>query len=232
MGDVKSDLEIAQAAELNHIKTIAEKIGVSEDDMEMYGKYKAKLPLNLIDAKKVEESNLILVTALTPTPAGEGKTTVTIGLTEGLNKIGKQAMAVLREPSLGPEFGIKGGAAGGGYSQVIPMEDINLHFTGDFNAIEKANNLLSAVIDNKINDLKLYVIDKRCQGSLGPTPWYFGDGTFDNEFALNTTYYPSTTDTTNGIVTITLSIFSITYLWLYESLKYTFSKKYYEKFRK
>lgn len=150
MGEVKSDLEIAQAAELNHIRTIAEKIGVSEDDMEMYGKYKAKLPLNLIDDKKVEESNLILVTALTPTPAGEGKTTVTIGLTEGLNKIGKQAMAVLREPSLGPVFGIKGGAAGGGYSQVIPMEDINLHFTGDFNAIEKANNLLSAVIDNNL----------------------------------------------------------------------------------
>ena len=150
MSEVKSDLEIAQAAELNHIKTIAEKIGVNEDDMEMYGKYKAKLPLNLIDDSKVEKSNLILVTALTPTPAGEGKTTVTIGLTEGLNKIGKQAMAVLREPSLGPVFGIKGGAAGGGYSQVIPMEDINLHFTGDFNAIEKANNLLSAVIDNNL----------------------------------------------------------------------------------
>tara|TARA_R110002050_G_scaffold300722_2_gene471941 strand:- start:85554 stop:87236 length:1683 start_codon:yes stop_codon:yes gene_type:complete len=150
MGKVKSDLEIAQAAQLDHIKTIAAKIGVKEDDIEMYGKYKAKLPLNLIDDKKVAESNLILVTALTPTPAGEGKTTVTIGLTEGLNKIGKQAMAVLREPSLGPVFGIKGGAAGGGYSQVIPMEDINLHFTGDFNAIEKANNLLSAVIDNNL----------------------------------------------------------------------------------
>ena len=150
MGEVKSDLEIAQAAKLNHISTIAAKIGVKEDDIEMYGKYKAKLPLNLIDDKKVDQSNLILVTALTPTPAGEGKTTVTIGLTEGLNKIGKQAMAVLREPSLGPVFGIKGGAAGGGYSQVIPMEDINLHFTGDFNAIEKANNLLSAVIDNNL----------------------------------------------------------------------------------
>lgn len=150
MGEVKSDLEIAQAAELNHISSIAAKIGVKEDDIEMYGKYKAKLPLNLIDDAKVAQSNLILVTALTPTPAGEGKTTVTIGLTEGLNKIGKQAMAVLREPSLGPVFGIKGGAAGGGYSQVIPMEDINLHFTGDFNAIEKANNLLSAVIDNNL----------------------------------------------------------------------------------
>lgn len=150
MGEVKSDLEIAQSAELNHISTIAAKLGVDEDQIEMYGKYKAKLPLNLIDDQKVAKSNLILVTALTPTPAGEGKTTVTIGLTEGLNKIGKQAMAVLREPSLGPVFGIKGGAAGGGYSQVIPMEDINLHFTGDFNAIEKANNLLSAVIDNNL----------------------------------------------------------------------------------
>ena len=150
MSEVKSDLEIAQAAELNHIKTIAEKIGVNEDDMEMYGKYKAKLPLNLIDDSKVEKSNLILVTALTPTPAGEGKTTVTIGLTEGLPILFKPSMAVLREPSLGPVFGIKGGAAGGGYSQVIPMEDINLHFTGDFNAIEKANNLLSAVIDNNL----------------------------------------------------------------------------------
>lgn len=150
MGEVKSDLEIAQAAELEHISKIAGKLNVNEDDIEMYGKYKAKLPLNLIDEKKIAQNNLILVTALTPTPAGEGKTTVTIGLTEGLNKIGKQAMAVLREPSLGPVFGIKGGAAGGGYSQVVPMEDINLHFTGDFNAVEKANNLLSAVIDNNL----------------------------------------------------------------------------------
>ncbi|MCB0478685.1 MAG: formate--tetrahydrofolate ligase [Crocinitomicaceae bacterium] len=150
MGEVKSDLEIAQAATLEHISKIAAKLNVSEDDIEMYGKYKAKLPLSLIDEKKIAQNNLILVTALTPTPAGEGKTTVTIGLTEGLNKIGKQAMAVLREPSLGPVFGIKGGAAGGGYSQVVPMEDINLHFTGDFNAVEKANNLLSAVIDNNL----------------------------------------------------------------------------------
>jgi formate--tetrahydrofolate ligase len=116
----------------------------------MYGKYKAKLPLSLIDEKKVKKNNLVLVTALTPTPSGEGKTTISIGLTEGLNKIGKQATVVLREPSLGPVFGIKGGAAGGGYSQVVPMEDINLHFTGDFNAIEKANNLLSALIDNNL----------------------------------------------------------------------------------
>ena len=145
-----TDIEIAQAKKLQHIKIIANKLKVEEDDIEMYGKYKAKLPLTLIDDEKIKENNLVLVTALTPTPAGEGKTTVSIGLTEGLNKIGKQATVVLREPSLGPVFGIKGGAAGGGYSQVVPMEDINLHFTGDFNAIEKANNLLSALIDNNI----------------------------------------------------------------------------------
>ncbi|WP_435254300.1 formate--tetrahydrofolate ligase [Tenacibaculum sp. A30] len=145
-----TDIEIAQAKELQHIKHIASKLKVSEDDLEMYGKYKAKLPLDLIDEEKIKENNLVLVTALTPTPAGEGKTTVSIGLTEGLNKVRKQATVVLREPSLGPVFGIKGGAAGGGYSQVVPMEDINLHFTGDFNAIEKANNLLSALIDNNL----------------------------------------------------------------------------------
>ena len=147
-----SDIETAQAKELKHVITIAHKIGVDEDDIEMYGKYKAKLPLHLLDEEKAANNNLILVTALTPTPAGEGKTTVSIGLTEGLNKIGKQATVVLREPSLGPVFGIKGGAAGGGYSQVVPMEDINLHFTGDFNAVEKANNLLSALIDNNIQN--------------------------------------------------------------------------------
>ena len=145
-----SDIEIAQQTELEHIRNIAHKLNVKEDDLEMYGKYKAKLPLHLIDEQKIKKNNLILVTALTPTPAGEGKTTVSIGLTEGLNKIGKQATVVLREPSLGPVFGIKGGAAGGGYSQVVPMEDINLHFTGDFNAVEKANNLLSALIDNNL----------------------------------------------------------------------------------
>jgi formate--tetrahydrofolate ligase len=148
--EVKSDLEIAQAAELQHIRDISAKLNISEDDIELYGKYKAKLPLDLIDDEKIKKNKLILVTALTPTPAGEGKTTVSIGLTEGLNKIGKQATVVLREPSLGPVFGIKGGAAGGGYSQVVPMEDINLHFTGDFGAIEKANNLLAALIDNNI----------------------------------------------------------------------------------
>ena len=147
-----SDIEIAQAKKLKHVISIAHKIGVDEDDIEMYGKYKAKLPLHLLDEEKAANNNLILVTALTPTPAGEGKTTVSIGLTEGLNKIGKQATVVLREPSLGPVFGIKGGAAGGGYSQVVPMEDINLHFTGDFNAVEKANNLLAALIDNNIQN--------------------------------------------------------------------------------
>ncbi len=145
-----TDIEIAQASTLIHIREIAKKLNIEEDDLEMYGKYKAKLPLTLIDSDNVQKSNLILVTAMTPTPAGEGKTTTSIGLTEGLNKVGKKACVVLREPSLGPVFGIKGGAAGGGYAQVIPMEDINLHFTGDFSAIEKANNLLSALIDNNI----------------------------------------------------------------------------------
>ena len=144
-----TDLEIAQKA---HINDIAKKIGISQDDLEYYGKYKAKLPLTIIDENKIAKSNLILVTAINPTPAGEGKTTVSIGLTDGLNKIGKKAIAVLREPSLGPVFGMKGGATGGGNSQVIPMVDINLHFTGDFSAIEKANNLLAALIDNNIQN--------------------------------------------------------------------------------
>ena len=147
---INPDLAIAQAAPICHIKEIAAKINISNDDLEYYGKYKAKLPLKLIDEEKIKKSKLILVTAISPTPAGEGKTTTSVGLSDGLNKIGKKAMAVLREPSLGPVFGIKGGAAGGGYAQVIPMEDINLHFTGDFNAVEKANNLLAALIDNNI----------------------------------------------------------------------------------
>ncbi|MCB0380235.1 MAG: formate--tetrahydrofolate ligase [Flavobacteriales bacterium] len=147
-----SDIEIAQKNVMNHITGISKKLDINDDDLEMYGKYKAKLPLTLINNEKIKTSNLVLVTALTPTPAGEGKTTTSIGLTEGLNKIGKKAMVVLREPSLGPVFGIKGGAAGGGYAQVVPMEDINLHFTGDFSAIEKANNLLSALIDNNIQN--------------------------------------------------------------------------------
>lgn len=145
-----SDIEIAQATTMIPIVEIAEKLGIQEDDLELYGKYKAKIPLSFSDDKKIKKSNLILVTAISPTPSGEGKTTITIGLNEGLNKIEKKAIAVIREPSLGPVFGIKGGAAGGGYSQVVPMEDINLHFTGDFAAIEKANNLLSALIDNNL----------------------------------------------------------------------------------
>lgn len=152
MSHVPSDIEIAQAAKLSHINEIALKVGISSDDLEHYGKFKAKLPLHLIDESKVKNSNLILVSAINPTPAGEGKTTTSIGLTEGLNKIGKQAVVVLREPSLGPVFGVKGGAAGGGYSQVVPMEDINLHFTGDFSAVEKANNLLAALIDNNVQN--------------------------------------------------------------------------------
>ncbi len=145
-----SDLEIAQACEMKHINVIAEKLGIDQEQLEHYGKFKAKLPLDLIDETKIKQSRLILVTAITPTPAGEGKTTTSIGLHEGLVKAGKKSIVVLREPSLGPVFGMKGGAAGGGYSQVVPMEDINLHFTGDFSAIEKANNLLSALIDNNL----------------------------------------------------------------------------------
>jgi len=144
------DIDIARQVTLQPITAIAEKLNLPVDQLEPYGRDKAKIPVNLINAEKVEESNLILVSAISPTPAGEGKTTVSIGLTEGLNRLGKKATVVLREPSLGPVFGIKGGATGGGYSQVLPMEDINLHFTGDFAAIEKAHNLLSALIDNNI----------------------------------------------------------------------------------
>ncbi len=149
-----SDLEIAQKAHMLPIATIGARLGIDSDDLELYGRYKAKLPLDLINAHKATISKLILVTALSPTPAGEGKTTTSIGLNEGLNKLGKKSIAVLREPSLGPVFGMKGGAAGGGYSQVVPMEDINLHFTGDFSAIEKANNLLAALIDNNLQSRK------------------------------------------------------------------------------
>ncbi|MBI4931239.1 MAG: formate--tetrahydrofolate ligase [Bacteroidetes bacterium] len=162
MAAFPSDLEIAQSAKIRHINEIAGKLGINIDELEHYGKYKAKLPLHLISETKVKQHKLILVTAITPTPAGEGKTTTSIGLTEGLNKIGIKATVVLREPSLGPVFGIKGGAAGGGYSQVIPMEDINLHFTGDFSAVEKANNLLAALIDNNIqNKTRSLNIDPR-----------------------------------------------------------------------
>ncbi|MAT54161.1 MAG: formate--tetrahydrofolate ligase [Saprospirales bacterium] len=149
-----TDLQIARTIELKHINDIASQLGVSADQLEHYGKYKAKLPLTLIDDSKVANSNLVLVTAISPTPAGEGKTTVSIGLSQGLNRIGKKTCVVLREPSLGPVFGIKGGATGGGYSQVLPMEDINLHFTGDISAVEKAHNLLSALIDNNLQSRK------------------------------------------------------------------------------
>jgi len=154
MSTFPSDLDIAQCAPIRHIKEIAASIGISNDDLEYYGKYKAKLPHKLINEELVQQHHLVLVTAITPTPYGEGKTTMSVGLADGLNKIGKRAMAVLREPSLGPVFGIKGGAAGGGYAQVIPMEDINLHFTGDFSAVEKANNLLAALIDNNLQNKK------------------------------------------------------------------------------
>ena len=147
-----TDIEIAQKTPLRHIREIAEKVGIPRDLLEYYGKFKCKLPLSLIDRDKSRTANLILVSAITPTPAGEGKTTMSIGLAQGLERIGKKAMVVLREPSLGPVFGIKGGAAGGGYSQVLPMEDINLHFTGDFAAVEKAHNLLAALIDNNVQN--------------------------------------------------------------------------------
>ncbi|MBC6695470.1 formate--tetrahydrofolate ligase [Terrisporobacter mayombei] len=149
---IKSDIEIAQEAKPLHIREIGKKIGLSEDDLEFYGKYKAKVDYNLLKTHKTnKKSKLILTTAINPTPAGEGKTTTTIGVADGLQKIGKNTIVALREPSLGPVFGIKGGAAGGGYAQVIPMEDINLHFTGDFHAIGAANNLLAAMIDNHIH---------------------------------------------------------------------------------
>jgi len=166
---VKSDIEIAQAAKLENITAVAAKAGILADELELYGKYKAKISdLAVERLANQQDGKLVLVTAINPTPAGEGKTTVSIGLTEGLNKIGVKAIAALREPSLGPCFGIKGGAAGGGYAQVVPMEDLNLHFTGDFHAITSANNLLAAMLDNHImhgNALDIdtkRVVWKRC----------------------------------------------------------------------
>ncbi|RZS96671.1 formate--tetrahydrofolate ligase [Cecembia calidifontis] len=149
-----SDQEIARASKMRPIVQIAEKLGIPEEDIRPYGKYVAKLPLKLINEEKIKGKKLILVTAITPTKAGEGKTTASIGLAEGLNKIGVKTAVVIREPSLGPVFGMKGGAAGGGYAQVLPMESINLHFTGDFAAIEKAHNLLAALLDNHIHNQK------------------------------------------------------------------------------
>ncbi len=164
-----SDIEIAQKAKCLPIKEIAKSLSIEEDNLELYGKYKAKLPLSLVDKYSDRpDGKLILVTAINPTPAGEGKTTVTVGLGEAMSKIGKNAVIALREPSMGPVFGIKGGAAGGGYAQVIPMEDINLHFTGDMHAITAANNLLCAIIDNHIqqgNELSIdprRILFKRC----------------------------------------------------------------------
>ena len=164
-----SDIEIAQRAEMLHIRDIAAKAGITEDDLEYYGKYKAKLSSEAIkNAEKNESGKLILVTAINPTPAGEGKTTVTIGLGDAMTRMGKKTFIALREPSLGPVMGVKGGAAGGGYAQIVPMEDINLHFTGDMHAITAANNLLAAMIDNHIQKGNLLNIDvtnivwKRC----------------------------------------------------------------------
>lgn len=149
---MKTDVQIAQEAQKMHIREIAKKVGVSEDDIELYGNYKAKVSLDVLESKKDKPNGkLILVTAINPTAAGEGKTTMNVGLSMGLNKIGKLTFTALREPSLGPCFGVKGGAAGGGYAQVVPMEDINLHFTGDIHAVTTANNLLSALIDNHLH---------------------------------------------------------------------------------
>ena len=147
---MKSDIQIARETSLKKIKEVAKSIGIDRDEVLSYGPYMAKTPLKLIDEKKIEKSNLILVTAITPTKAGVGKTTVSIGLALGLNKIGKKAIVALREPSLGPVFGMKGGAAGGGYAQVLPMENINLHFTGDFHAVTSAHNTISALLDNYV----------------------------------------------------------------------------------
>lgn len=149
-----TDIDIARSIKLKNIEEIASKLGLTREQLYMYGPYKAKLPLSLIQPEKMKGKKLILVSAISPTPAGEGKTTVSIGLSLGMNRIGAQTTVVLREPSLGPVFGIKGGATGGGYSQVLPMEDINLHFTGDFAAIEKAHNLLAALIDNNLQNRK------------------------------------------------------------------------------
>ena len=167
--EVKSDIEIAQACEMKHIRDIAAVAGVDEDYLEYYGKYKAKIDLKLLaDRADKPDGKLILVTAINPTPAGEGKTTTTVGLADGMRRLGKNTVVALREPSLGPVFGVKGGAAGGGYAQVVPMEDINLHFTGDFHAIGAANNLLAAMLDNHIqqgNELDIdvkHITWKRC----------------------------------------------------------------------
>ena len=158
----KSDIEIAQAATMKPIVEVADKLGLKEDDLELYGKYKAKISNEALQTLKTKKSGkIILVTAINPTPAGEGKSTVTVGLGDALNRFGKNAMIAMREPSLGPTMGIKGGATGGGYSQVLPMEDINLHFTGDLHAITTANNALAALIDNHLQQGNQLQIDQR-----------------------------------------------------------------------
>ncbi len=166
---MKTDLEIAQEAKMEPIGKVAESLGIREDDLELYGKYKAKLSdAYLASLEGRQDGKLILVTAINPTPAGEGKTTTSVGLGQAFGKLGKKAVVALREPSLGPCFGIKGGAAGGGYAQVVPMEELNLHFTGDFHAITSANNLLAALLDNHIqqgNELRIdsrQIVWKRC----------------------------------------------------------------------
>ena len=158
---MKTDIEIAQSATLRHIREIAATAGIEEKYLEQYGNYKAKVSLDLLKESRRENGKLVLVTAITPTPAGEGKTTTTIGLADGLKRIGKNVTVALREPSLGPVFGVKGGAAGGGYAQVVPMEDINLHFTGDFHAITSAHMLLSAMLDNSMQQGNPLNIDPR-----------------------------------------------------------------------
>ena len=159
---MKTDIQIAQEAKMAHIKDVAASIGIQEDDLEFYGKYKAKLSDDLWEkVKDNEDGKLVLVTAINPTPAGEGKTTTSVGLGQAMAQLNKKAIIALREPSLGPCFGIKGGAAGGGYAQVVPMEDLNLHFTGDFHAITSANNLLAALLDNHIQQGNALQIDPR-----------------------------------------------------------------------
>ena len=164
---MKTDIQIAQEAEMLPITEVAEKAGIEKEDLELYGKYKAKLSDDFWEKiKDNENGKLVLVTAINPTPAGEGKTTTTIGLGQAMAKLGKNAVIALREPSLGPCFGIKGGAAGGGYAQVVPMEDLNLHFTGDFHAITSANNLLAAMLDNHIqqgNELGIEIGRASCR---------------------------------------------------------------------
>ena len=160
--EIKTDIQIAQEADLKPIREISDSIGIEEKYLELYGNYKAKIDYNMLSkVKDREDGKLILVTAISPTPAGEGKTTTSVGLADAIHRLGKNVMVALREPSLGPVFGIKGGAAGGGYAQVVPMEDINLHFTGDMHAIGVANNLIAAMLDNHIQQGNILGIDPR-----------------------------------------------------------------------